>query len=402
MVTNKKNKLETIHELFETRKPILIWLIFVYAGSVTLQFLDDPRVISSLVFTGLFVLHAALHWISYRVSQRHFWFYFGIQGILIYLCAILFPGSYQAVLVGLLPVLIAQSLGFSFRISRVILIALISIIIFFDSSLTVGGTKELLVFIPIFVMMLIIVIAYGVLFFHQVHERVRLQKFLNELQAAHQKVEELTLSNERQRMARDLHDTLAQGVAGLIMQLEASNAHIMQGNTEKAHNIIIQSMQQARRTLAEARRAIDDLRIKSAPDIDFKEAVEDEVRHFRHSTGIQVDWNIQLNQLLSRVVMEHSLHIVREVLTNVARHANANVVKVSVIVSNNQLQIEISDNGKGFNPDAIGKEPGHYGLLGIRERARLIGGHIKIDSSSEGTTITMSVTINEGGQHEPL
>jgi len=402
MVIAKNNKLETIHELFETRKPILIWLIFVYAGSVTLQFLNDPRVISSLVFTGLFVLHAVLHWISYRVSQRHFWFYFGIQGILIYLCAILFPGSYQAVLVGLLPVLIAQSLGFSFRISRVIFIALISIIIFFDSSLTVGDTKELLVFIPIFVMMLIIVIAYGILFFHQVHERVKVQKFLNELQVAHQKVEELTLSNERQRMARDLHDTLAQGVAGLIMQLEASNAHIMQGNTEKAHNIIIQSMQQARRTLAEARRAIDDLRIKSAPDIDFKEAVEDEVRRFRHSTGIQVDCNIQLNQLLSRVVMEHSLHIVREVLTNVARHAEANVVKVSVIVSNNQLQIEISDNGKGFNPDAIGKEPGHYGLLGIRERARLIGGHIKIDSSSEGTAITMSMTINEGGQHEPL
>lgn len=95
--------------------------------------------------------------------------------------------------------------------------------------------------------------AFAIMFFRQVHERQRIQSFLQDLQEAHKKVEELTLANERQRMARDLHDTLAQGVAGLIMRLEAADAHLSRGNTERTGEIIKQSMQQARRTLADAR-----------------------------------------------------------------------------------------------------------------------------------------------------
>lgn len=90
-------------------------------------------------------------------------------------------------------------------------------IVFFDSALTVGDTDEMIVFLPIFILMLIVVLAYAILFLKQVQERLKIQSFLEDLREAHEKVEELTLANERQRMARDLHDTLAQGVAGLIM-----------------------------------------------------------------------------------------------------------------------------------------------------------------------------------------
>ncbi|MNW37093.1 Sensor histidine kinase LiaS [compost metagenome] len=397
-MNEKKDGLETVNELFATRLPVLIWLTLVYAGTIVLQFLREPLILASAVFTGLFTVHALLHWISYRVTPRLFWVYFAIQGILVYLCAILMPHGYQAVLIGLLPILIAESLGFSFRIKRVVFVSLVSIVIFFDSVLTVEDTDELLIFLPIFILMLIIVMAYGILFFRQVQERLRVQSFLHDLQEAHKKVEELTLSNERQRMARDLHDTLAQGIAGLIMQLEAADAHMAKGNAERAQGIIKQSMKQARRTLDEARRAIDNLRLKSAPDLDFREAVDDEIRHFQEATGIQVVTNIYLNQRLSRMVMEHSLHIVREGLTNIARHAQASEVKVTISDVVEQLQIELKDNGSGFNTDAIGKDPGHYGLLGIRERARLIGGEMEITSSPEGTTITMSIPYTEGGK----
>ncbi|WP_178382424.1 sensor histidine kinase [Paenibacillus sp. P3E] len=306
------------------------------------------------------------------------------------------PDGYQAVLIGLLPVLVAQSLGFSYRIKRVVLVAFISIILFFDAMLTLGDTDELILFLPFFTLMLIVVVAYALLFFQQVHERLKTQNFLRDLQEAHKKVEELTLSNERQRMARDLHDTLAQGVAGLIMQLEAADAHMAQGRMERTQEIIKQSMKQARTTLAEARRAIDNLRAKSASEIDFREAVDDEVQHFTEATGIAVATYLKLDKRLSRMVMEHSLHIVKECLTNIARHAKADKVWVTLSDQRGLLFMEIRDNGSGFNTDAIGKDAGHYGLLGLQERVRLIGGEMKVRSSSAGTSIQIEVSFTEG------
>lgn len=395
-VKAKKDGLIFINELFASRLPVLVWVSVVYVSTIFVQFLQDPLLLSSLVFTVLFTIHVLLHWNSYQITSKQSWFYFILQGVLIYLCAILMPNGYQAVLIGLLPVLIAQSQGFSYQIKKVVFVALMSIVIFFDAALTLGDTDDLILLLPIFTLMLIIVLAYALLFYQQVNERLRIQNYWRDLQEAHQKVEELTLSNERQRMARDLHDTLAQGVAGLIMQLEAADAHMAQGHTERTQEIINLSMKQARRTLAEARLAIDNLRVKSASEIDFSEAVEDEVQHFTDATGIVVSTHFKLNKRLSRKLMEHSLHMVKECLTNIARHAQAEKVWLTLSDQNGQLFMEIKDNGVGFNPNAIGKEAGHYGLLGLQERVRLIGGKIKVHSNSAGTRITIEASFVEG------
>ncbi|MCE3199245.1 sensor histidine kinase [Paenibacillus sonchi] len=393
---NEKNGMQNISDLFASRLPTLIWVSIVYVGTIILQFLKEHLILESAVFTGLFTIHVLLHWNSYRVTYKKFWVYFSVQAALIYLCAILMRDGYQAVLIGLLPILIAQTLSYSFRVKRVVFVSLISIIVFFDSALTVGDRDELIVFLPIFLLMLIVVLAYAILFFKQVQERLRIQSFLEDLREAHEKVEELTLANERQRMARDLHDTLAQGVAGLIMRLEAADAHMSQNHPERAQEIIRQSMQQARRTLAEARRAIDNLRLKSAPEMDFKEAIADEIEHFKEATGIVVSTDYRLNKRLSRLQMEHSLHIVKECLTNIARHAKADKVWVFVSTQNDKLIIEIQDNGIGFKTDDIGKDAGHYGLLGIKERVRLIGGEIYVNSNSEGTRVKLETPFIEG------
>lgn len=394
-----KNKEDT-NELFAFRLPSLIWLGLVYAATIIMQSIKEPMIVSSLCFSLLFIVHVYLHLSSYRFLEKNFWLYFFLQSILIYSCAIIMPEGYQPVLIGLLPALIAQTLGYSFSAKRAVFVSIISVMIFFDSALTVGDRQELFLFIPIFIMMLIIVIAYTVLFFRQVHERLRIRSFLMDLQEAHKKVEELTLSNERQRMARDLHDTLAQGLAGIIMRLEATNAHLAQGRTERAHEIVQQSLTQARRTLAEARRAIDDLRSTSTSDMNFKESVEDEMIHFKHATGIPIEANIRWSRPLTRLIMEHSLHIVKECLTNIARHAKANMVLLTVTDQHGALTIEIKDNGVGFNVDTVGKHSGHYGLLGIQERARLMGGTLTLSSNADGTCITLEIPLDEGVHDE--
>lgn len=163
------------------------------------------------------------------------------------------------------------------------------------------------------------------------------------------KVEELTLANERQRMARDLHDTMAQGVAGLIMQLEAIGSFITNGNIHRAQEISLRSTDQARSILKDARKAIDNLRLK--PEFNeksFSEEVRDEIDRFISSTGIKVSVNLKVDHKLSKNLTENILLIISECMINILKHANATNVWVSAEVSNDFLVIEVKDDGEGF------------------------------------------------------
>ncbi|RRJ64654.1 sensor histidine kinase [Paenibacillus oralis] len=387
---------DSINELFVSRFPVLLWVLMVFIATLILQNLNEIRIINSLLFTGVMAAHICLHWNSYRITKRQPWLYFLVQGLLISWCVILMPYGSPPALVGLFPVLIGQSVGLYYQKRKILLMVLFSLLLFFYCVLLTGSLDKLKVLFPLFILMSIIVMAYALLFFRQVHARIRMQNFLRDLENAHRKVEELTLANERQRMARDLHDTLAQGLAGLIMQLEAVDAFMSQGNLDRSRDIVKKSMEQARRTLADARRAIDDLRVKSAPDVDFKEAVADEVRRFIQATGMQTALSMKVSRRLSGALMEHSLRIISECLTNVAKHAKADKVWVAVSDANNRLLIEIRDNGTGFNTDMLGKQPGRYGILGMQERARLVGGELHIFSGAEGTKIQMEASRLEG------
>lgn len=299
-------------------------------------------------------------------------------------------------MIGLFPVLVGQSVGLYNQKRKILLTALFNMLLFFYCVLYIGSKDGIIGVSLMFVLMMIIVMAYALLFFRQVHARLRTQNFLRDLEKAHRKVEELTIANERQRMARDLHDTLAQGLAGLIMQLEAVDAFMAQGNMDRSRDIVKKAMEQARRTLADARRAIDDLRAKSGPDVDFKEAVADEVRRFIQATGIQTFLDIKVSLRLSGKLTEHSLRIISECLTNVTKHAKADKVWVTVSDANNRVFIEIRDNGTGFNMDMLGKQPGRYGILGMQERARLIGGELNVFSGAGGTKIQLEASLLEG------
>ncbi|CAM4296384.1 sensor histidine kinase [Paenibacillus typhae] len=393
-----KNELQKlrIDELMVARIPVLIWVSLVYAASMILQSIGELTLLNALLFTIVYIVHATLHWSLYRISLSKAWLYFIIQGLLIFTCALLMPDSSPAVIIGLFPVLIGQSIGLFYQRRKIALVSLYCISMFFYTIIYVGDEYDLVLLVLLFLLMLIVVGAYASMFFQQVHARIRTQIFLEDLEKAHKKVEELTLANERQRLARDLHDTLAQGVAGLIMQLEAVNAHITQGNIQRAQEFVGVSMSQARRTLAEARLAIDNLRAKSVSKTDFEEAVRDEVHRFNQATGIDVMQQLKIASVMTGTLKEHSLQIISECLMNVAKHAKADKVWINVQEQNNRIQIEIKDNGVGFDTNVIGKKTGHYGLLGLYERVRLIGGEITIKSLSSGTRIQIEAPVNKG------
>ena len=207
------------------------------------------------------------------------------------------------------------------------------------------------------------------------------------LAAYNAKIESLTLQNERQRMARELHDTLAQGVAGLVLQLEAVKAHLASNRSERAAEIVEQSITRARSTLAESRAAIDNLR---AVPSNVTDVVCEKVETFKQSTGVACDLDISVteNQLGTEII-DHAMNILSESLTNISRHAQASKVKVEFFIQNKTLQLEVRDNGKGFNVKQETK--GHYGLVGMHERARLTGGMLSIESDANGTCVQFIV-----------
>jgi NarL family two-component system sensor histidine kinase YdfH len=153
-------------------------------------------------------------------------------------------------------------------------------------------------------------------------------------------------------------------------------------------------MERARLTLAEARRAIDDLRSSGTPGLG--EAARQEAERFMAATGIPCEVSITLPERLPDPVTEAAIRAVAESLTNIARHARAGNAKlrISPSVEQNELEIEISDDGVGFDPKVI--EAGHYGLLGMRERIRLAGGRFEITSEAgKGTQLVIRFPLEK-------
>jgi NarL family two-component system sensor histidine kinase YdfH len=141
----------------------------------------------------------------------------------------------------------------------------------------------------------------------------------------------------------------------------------------------------ARATLAESRAAIDDLRAGPA---NLAEVVREKIDRFTQGTGIPCDLEISIQENeLSTEVTGHALGIVSEALMNITRHAQATQVHVRFLLHRKRLELEVRDNGKGFDVDQQ-INTGHYGLLGLRERARLTGGDLSVESAPQaGTTV---------------
>jgi NarL family two-component system sensor histidine kinase YdfH len=344
-------------------------------------------------FTVLMIITIALHWFSVRMGKwRQVSAYLVVQGALAF--AIVFLGGNIGPLVGVYMGLIGETIGLLSEKPRW---AVTAVVVFLGLSFVNYGILVkwngwywwLVAMGPL----TIFVVIYVTLYSQQAAARLRAQSLLKELEAANRqlreyamRVEVLTIATERQRMARELHDTLSQGLAGLILQLEAADAHLAGNHPERAQVILQQSMEKARGTLKEARQAIDALRQPAQRDL--VEAVLHEAEHFTNATGIPCKPKIEVRVDMPALIAETAIRAISEGLTNIARHARANDVTLRLRGMEKDLEIEISDNGVGFDPESV--QTGHYGLLGMRERVRLAGGRVDINSEpGKGTRIVI-------------
>jgi NarL family two-component system sensor histidine kinase YdfH len=370
----------------------------------TVYFFSDTWGATRLIaFTGLMILHGILHWLSPHITYKTLFAspYVLVQSglaLTLVLCADSVGLSY-----GLFAPLLGEILGMFRRSKRAIIYGIFFLAVSFLSYLLVTDLTQAWVWLVTAVPIAIFVWLYVFSYTNQVQALEQAQKLLAELETAHgqlaeyaDQVEGLTRQAERQRMARELHDTLAQGLAGLILQLEAADSHLEGGDSQKAQGIIRQAMGRARATLADARRAIDDLRETPSTPGDLVEAIQGEVEHFRHTTGINCMLTLCDSDCLEVQLAENVLRAISEGLMNIARHAQASQTAVDLVCADQTLQVEIRDNGVGFDPVKAVGQSGHYGLLGIRERARILGGSLTIESApSQGTTLKLQLPLRD-------
>jgi NarL family two-component system sensor histidine kinase YdfH len=379
---------------------VVVSLIISYGYSVIFTpALRDPLRLT--IFTSLILIAGSLHWMftTLRFERRGVIPYFLLQGVLSFIITVI--GDNISLAIGLYMMLIGEGLG-SLGLNRRGFAAMAYLLTLSAANfyLLLNG-EQFIIWILTVVPSAVFVILFVWMFRRQDQAREAAQNALRELDTAHRQlaeyaaqVEDLTLTNERQRMARELHDTLAQGLAGLVLQLEAIDSHLSRGNSAKAQAITQQAMGRARSTLADARRAIDDLRSGKLPEVDLETAVREEADRFTAATGIFCDLAISLPAPLPESVRDNTLRIVAEALTNVAHYAQAQRVTVTIRPLDHALDVEVRDDGVGFDPAQVGA--GHYGLIGLRERTRLIGGTLNIESvPGRGTTLKVCLPLEK-------
>lgn len=228
-------------------------------------------------------------------------------------------------------------------------------------------------------------------FLHDISERKRAEEAL---QRQYRTLKHLLHSSdhERQLIAYEIHDGLAQQLAGAIMQIQAF-AHLKDKNPKEAAKALDAGLTMLQQGHFEARRLIAGVR----PPILDESGVVEAVAHLIHEVGRDKGPTIDFHSgvAFDRLdpTLENAIYrIAQEALANACKHSNSERVQVSLLQRVDRLRIEIRDWGDGFDPKAVPKS--HFGLEGIRQRARLLGGKCSIRSrEGKGTRVTVELPV---------
>jgi signal transduction histidine kinase len=251
--------------------------------------------------------------------------------------------------------------------------------------------------------------AVGILFGLWIHniivqsaERKQLIKQLEETRAdLAQSEREAGKLAERQRLAHEIHDTLAQGFISIIMHLEAAE-QALPANLTTPERHLTQARQTARESLEQARRVVDDLRPEVLESAPFDEAVSRVVADWSAGSGVTAVFTCTGDcHPLHPEVEVTLLRAAQEALANVRKHAQASSVQVTLSYLGDMVILDVQDDGIGFAADGEVKDTavsGGFGLVAMRQRVKQLGGELLIESEpGEGTTVAVSIPVEIRG-----
>ncbi len=197
---------------------------------------------------------------------------------------------------------------------------------------------------------------------------------------------EMATLNERNRIAREIHDTLAQGLTGILVQLQAADGWL-EREPSRARRAVDHAIDLARSSLQEARRSVWDLRPKALQQTDLAAAIREELAraqaHSRVGTSINVHSLVDIQ--LSAEVEVAAFRIAQEAIANALHHGRPSEIAVEMSQEGQTLCLQVSDDGGGFDP-AAPRRRGAFGITSMRERAVACGGELQVISRAGGGT----------------
>lgn len=201
--------------------------------------------------------------------------------------------------------------------------------------------------------------------------------------------------SERNRLAREIHDTLSQSLGAISVQLELTRTHAAQNSPAAGHHLA-SAHRLARAALAEARESIWNMRSQVLEHCDLGEALDGILKRMTEGTGVAADMRVEgERRRLAPVVENNLLRIGQEAITNAHKHARPGRIGVALEFRGRNVRLAVEDDGVGFD---VGMQPGSdrrsFGLVGLRERAELLGGTCEITSApGRGTHIVVTIPV---------
>jgi signal transduction histidine kinase len=197
---------------------------------------------------------------------------------------------------------------------------------------------------------------------------------------------------ERSRLTRELHDTVLQGFAGVVYQLEAASRQLVT-SPDSGKLRIDRALEQADQSLREAREALSCLRLSALQDKSLPEALKVAGGQILEGTGISFEINVRGKARELPYEAQATIYIIaREAMNNAMNHAQPGRVRLDLEYNSHAVRLLVQDDGKGFDLQQSGQREDHWGLAGMRERARQIGAGLQIDSApGRGTKVELVV-----------
>lgn len=211
--------------------------------------------------------------------------------------------------------------------------------------------------------------------------------------------EAMAVVRERQRIARELHDSIAQNLGYLHLGLATLEAEIAAGRTARVEEALAELRKAAREAYEEARQAIFGLRSMVARSLGLTPTLTEYLHDWSRQTGITVDLKVEPDEAIALppVVEVQLIRIIQEAMANIRKHAGARRVLVSIERDRESARASIRDDGIGFDPPTISLEGrDRFGIETMRERAEAVGGKLTLSSrQGEGTTVEVQLPLDK-------
>ncbi|MCH4171556.1 MAG: sensor histidine kinase [Lactobacillus sp.] len=389
------------HQFFKRNKyAILIWLALIYIFSLYLAGSKIENIALSNYMSGfLMFIHLFLLLFANQLSRfKQGYVLFSLQVMTTAVIALLItsPIARLSWLVGFIPVLVIEEMTFSGKIKRRISPALlIYIAVILAFGMVNASLADIFFLLEAIVAVWFVAAYYCSSTYTRLFQTLQLKQVNEELNEAYHEVARLTAEEIRQKMARELHDTITQDLVGINFQLTAVKMFLDKKQLDNANEKIKLLQQMTQAAITQSRETIT--RYRQLPDNEVTTSLKYKVLEkaqllkakYQLQTTLEIPENIELGgELLIDVV-----RIINEALMNVVKHAKVNQATVQAKMINDCLIVRVHNDGETFT-NQLSQSSNHYGLIGMRERAQAHGGDIKISSTpKEGTSVMIEIKV---------